>query len=167
MRRPLVAVLIAAALAATAACAKPQNIHPKPGETTTTTRTTPATTTSAASTATGADETERVCAEATSISDDAVEEITEKLEQAQTAANAGNNAGALAAVTDARRIATDWKSDLEDLSRRPIRSNVRATLQDGVETIDKILTTNPQNLNPQQAERDIREFLEDLERVCA
>jgi ABC-type Fe3+-hydroxamate transport system substrate-binding protein len=161
----LVAVLLAAALAATAACADPQNIHPKPGETTTTTRTNPPTT--AAGTTTGADETEQVCAEATSISDDAVEEITEKLEQAQTAANAGNNAGALAAVNEARRIATDWKSDLEDLSRRPIRSDVRATLEDGVETIDRILTTNPQNLNPQQAERDIREFLEDLERVCA
>jgi hypothetical protein len=167
MRRPLVAVLLAAALITTAAaaCAHPQNIAPKPGESTTTTRA--STPTTASTTTSGADETERVCNEATSISDNAVDELTEKLEQAQSAANAGNNAAALTAASEARRIATDWKSDLEDLARRPIRADVRNTLEDGIDTIDRILNTNPQNLNPRQAERDVTKFLEDLERVCA
>lgn len=166
MRRPLVAVLLAAALTVpAAACANPQNIAPKPGESTTTTRANPPTTTS--TTATGADETEEVCTQATSTSNDAVDELTEKLEQAQTAANSGNNAGALAAANEARQIATEWKSDLADLARRPIRSDVRSTLEDGIATIDRILNTNPQNLNPREAEQDVVEFLEDLERVCA
>jgi hypothetical protein len=160
----LVAVLLAAALAAPAACANPQNIHPKPGETTTTTGATPQT--SVAGATTGADETDQVCEQATSISEDAMDKLTEKLEQAQSAANTRNNAGAMGAVNEARRIATDWKSDLEELARRPIRSDVRTTLEGGVETIDRILTTNPQNLDPQQAERDIQEFLEDLDRAC-
>ncbi|MBX6752090.1 MAG: hypothetical protein IRY85_20925 [Micromonosporaceae bacterium] len=166
MRRPLVAVLLAAALTATAAaCAHPQNIAPKPGETTTTTRAN--TPTTARTTTAGTDETEQVCAQATSTSKDAVDQLTDKLEQAQTAANAGNNAGALAAASEARRIATDWKSDLTDLARRPIRADVRTTLENGIATIDRILTTNPQNLDPRQAERDVRGFLEDLDRVCS
>lgn len=163
MRRSLVAVLLAAALTAIAACANPQNIHPKPGESTTT-RANPTTSTA---TATGADETAQVCREAQSVSDDAVEELTAKLQEAQSAATSGNNTAALTAASEARRIATDWKSDLEDLADRPIRADVRDTLEDGIDTIDRILTTNPQNLNPRQAERDVQEFLDDLERVCA
>jgi hypothetical protein len=163
MRRPLVAVLLAAALTVTAACAHPQNIAPKPGESTTTTRANPTTRT----TTSGADETDRVCTQAKSISDKAVDDLSGKLQQAQSAASSGNNAGALAAASEARRIATEWKSDLEDLADRPIRADVRNTLEDGIETIDTILTTNPQNLNARQAERDVRDFLEDLERVCS
>lgn len=161
MRRPLVALLLAAALTATAACANPQNIAPKPGESTTTTRANPPQTT------TGNDQTEQVCAQAQSVSDDAVAELTDKLEEAQSAANSGNTAAALAAANEARRIATDWKSELEDLTSRPIRADVRNTLQDGIDVIDEILNTNPQNLDARQAQGDIEDFLDDLERVCA
>ena len=160
MRRPLIVLLLAAALAATAACAHPQNIAPRPGESTTTTRTPPRTT------AAGADETEEVCTEAQSVSDDAVGELTETLERAQSAASSGNNAAALAAATQAKQIATEWKSDLEEFASRPIRSDVRETLEDGIAMIDELLNTNPQNLNPTQAQGDVEDFIDDLERVC-
>ena len=161
MRRSIVALLLAAALAATAACAHPQNIAPKPGETTTTTRTTPPRPTTSQ-----ADETAQVCTQAQSVSDDAVAELTDQLEDAQSAADSGNTAAALAAATKAKQIATDWKSDLEDFAERPIRSEVRTTLEDGIDVIDKLLNTNPQHLNPTEARRDVEDFLDDLERVC-
>lgn len=161
MRRPLIALLLAAALAATAACAHPQNIAPRPGESTTTTRAAPPRTTAA-----GVDETEVVCTEAQSVSDDAVGELTETLERAQSAASSGNNAAALAAATEAKQIATEWKSDLEEFASRPIRSDVRETLEDGIAMIDELLNTNPQNLNPTQAQGDVEDFIDDLERAC-
>jgi hypothetical protein len=165
MRRPLVALLLAAALATTAvACAHPQNIAPKPGESTTTTRANPPRTST--STSTGTDRTAQVCRQAQSVSDDAVADLTDKLEEAQAAATAGNNAAALAAASEARRIATTWKGELKDLADQPIRADVRRTLEDGIKVIDKILNTNPQNLNPRQAQGEIEDFLDDLERVC-
>lgn len=161
MRRSIVALLLTAALAATAACAHPQNIAPKPGETTTTTRTSPP-----RPTTTGADETAQVCTQAQSVSDDAVAELTDQLEEAQSAADSGNTAAALAAATEAKQIATDWKSELEDFADRPIRSDVRSTLEDGIDMIDELLNTNPQNLDATQARGDVEDFLDELERVC-
>lgn len=165
MRRSLVAALLIASLAAAAGCAHPQNLAPKPGETTTTTRATPPRTST--STASGEDETEQVCTEAQSVSDDAEAELTEKLDEAQGAMSAGNTAVALAAATEAKSIAQDWKSELEDLADRPIDADVRSTLEDGIDTIDTILNTDPRQLNPDEAREDVEGFLDDLERVCA
>jgi hypothetical protein len=164
MRRPLVVALLIATLAAAAGCANPQNIAPKPGESTTTTRP-PRTNTSTSSS--GGDETEAVCAEAQSVSDDAVGELTEQLEEAQSAASSGNNVAALAAANQAKAIAEDWKSDLEAFTERPIDDGVRGTLEDGIDVIDELLTTNPQNLDPVEAQRDVEGFLDDLEEACS
>jgi hypothetical protein len=164
MRRSLVAALLIAALAAAAGCANPQNIAPRPGESTTTTRNQPPRTTDSNG---GEDETEQVCAEAQAASDDAVAELTEKLEEAQSAASSGNNVAALAAANQAKAIAEDWKGELEDFAGRSIDDDVRNTLQDGVDMIDELLNTNPQDLNPTEAQRDVEGFLDDLEEVCA
>jgi hypothetical protein len=163
MRRSLVAALLIASLAAAAGCANPQNIAPKPGESTTTTRP-PRTSTSTSSS--GGDETEQVCAEAQSVSDDAVAELTEKLEEAQSAASSGNTVAALAAANQAKAIAEDWKSELEGFADRPIDDGVRDTLEDRIATIDEILNTNPQQLDPTEAQRDVEGFLDDLEQAC-
>lgn len=165
MRRLLAVGLLIASLAAAAACANPQNIAPKPGESTTTTRTTPPQTTTTS--ASGGDETEEVCREAQAVSDDAVAELNDKLTEAQSAASAGNNAAALAAATEAKQIATEWKADLEEFASRPIDDDVRDTLEEGIAMIDELLSTNPQDLNPTQAQRDVDNFLDDLEEVCS
>lgn len=164
MRRSLLAALLIASLAAAAGCANPQNIAPKPGESTTTTRSTP--TQTRTTTASTGDETEEVCEQALSASDEAEAELTDKLQEAQSAASAGNTAAALTAANEAKRIAEDWKSELEDLAERPIDRDVRDTLQDGVDTIDELLTLPPQQLDPVQSRREVERFLDALEDVC-
>lgn len=164
MRRSLVVALLVAGLAAAAGCAHPQNLAPKPGESTTTSR--PARTT-ASSGNNGGDQTEQVCRDAQDVSDDAVADLNDKLGEAQAAANSGNNAAALAAATQAKQVATDWKSELEEFAAKPIDADVKGVLEDGIDTLDELLTTNPQNLNPTQARGDVEAFLDDLEEVCS
>jgi DNA polymerase III gamma/tau subunit len=166
MRRSLLAALLIASLAAAAGCAHPQNLAPKPGETTTTTRSNPTPRTSTSTSSAGGNQTQQVCEQALSASDEAEAELTDKLQEAQTAATAGNTAAALTAANQAKRIAEEWKSELEDLAGRPIDRDVRDTLRDGVDTIDELLTTPPQQLDPVQARRDVERFLDDLEDVC-
>jgi len=159
MRKSWIAVLVVAVMTA-AACAPPTE-DPLPGETVATPTSGPRR--PSTSTPTGADQTEAVCKEALERSNEVVEEIKQKIAQAQA-----NPATATATLLALRTTATEWKKDLEEYAERPIRAEVRRALNDGVEVIDELLAMPPQELanNADQAQRDIEGFLEDLERAC-
>jgi hypothetical protein len=157
-RAPRIALLVIAAVTA-AACAHPTE-DPLPGQSaapTTSTRT-------QTSGQTGGDQTEAVCAEALDRSHEVVDEIKAKITEAQ--ANPGSATVALLSV---RTAATQWKKDLQEFADRPIRSDVRDALNEGVDLIDELLAKNPQELagEAEQAQEDIENFLDDLESACA
>jgi hypothetical protein len=158
MRRSWVALLVVAAVTAMA-CAHPNEV-PLPGESVPPSRQT-------TGSSSGPDETRTVCAQAQSASDAAVANLLAKLEEAQSAIAAGNQAAALVAANSARTLATQWKGDLEGFAARPIRANVRSVLDQGVDLIDDLLGTDPQNLDAAAAREQVEQFLDDLERACA
>jgi hypothetical protein len=157
MRKSRIALLVIAAVTAVA-CAH-RNEDPLPGETPAPTTSTRADT----STATGGDQTETVCEEALDRSQEVVDEIKAKISEAQ--ANPGS---ATAALLTVRATATRWKDDLEEFASRPIRSDVRDALNEGVNLIDELLAKNPQELAGEatQAQADIENFLDDLRTAC-
>jgi hypothetical protein len=157
MRRSWVALLVVAAVTAIA-CAHPNEV-PLPGESVSPSRQPTANTS-------GPDETTAVCNQAQSVSRTAVDRLLAKLDEAQSALASGNQAAALTAATAAKALATDWKEDLEGFAARPVQANVRAELRQGVELIDELLGTPPQNLDPTAARAEVEEFLDDLDRVC-
>jgi hypothetical protein len=157
MRRSWIALVVIAALTAIA-CAHPTE-DPLPGEPT-------PSATRARSTdpaPSGSDQTEQVCEEALDRSHEVVDEIRDKIADAQ--ANPGNATTALLSV---RAIATEWKNDLEDFADRPIRRDVRDAINQGIDVIDDLLATNPQRLASEadEAQQKIEDFLDDLESAC-
>ncbi len=159
-RPALLAGLLVATLAGAGACAHPNEV-PLPGESPS-----PTPRASRSTATTGADETREVCREAQDESEDAVATLGDKLTEASTAYNAGKTAEALAAYNEAKETGTEWAGTLEDLADRNIESRVRTVLQDGAEMITDLVSTPPQNIDPDEAEDQINEFLDDLEAAC-
>jgi hypothetical protein len=156
----IVAVLAAVAIGGVAGCAHPQNEVPLPGESPT--ATTPA---AATTTATGADETKTVCAEAISVSNSTATTLKSKLAEGQAALAANNQAGALAAAAAAKSAATDWSNKLKSLQSRPIKPAVKTVLSDGVTMIDSLMAST--NINPTEAEAKLNDFTTKLAAACA
>jgi hypothetical protein len=156
MRRSFAAVMLIATLAGAAACAHPHEV-PRKGESPQT----------GSTSATTPDETATVCAQAQSVSNTAVDDLTTQLAAAQAALAANDQAAALAAAVQARTIGTNWKSQLQGFADRNVNPSVRAALSSGVSTIDSILTTPPQNLNADTARQQVNDFLNKLRSACA
>jgi hypothetical protein len=159
MRRSFAAVMLIATLAGAAACAHPHEV-PRKGES-------PQTGTTSANTPTTPDETATVCSEAQSVSTTAVDDLTSQLAAAQADLAANDQAAALAAALQARTIGTNWKSQLQGFADRNVKPSVRDALTSGVNTIDSILSTSPQDLNANTAQQQVNDFLDKLRSACS
>jgi hypothetical protein len=160
-RSSLLAVLVVGISLAAGACAHPNEV-PLPGESPS-----PTPRVSRTTQTTGADETAEVCREAQDESEDAVATLTDQLDEASTAYNAGKTAEALAAYNEAKETGTEWADTLDELAGRPIEAKVRTVLEDGSEMITDLVNTPPQNIDPEDAEDQINEFLDDLDAACS
>ncbi len=158
MRKSLIVVVLAAvALGGAVGCAHP-NEAPLPGESR------PPTT--AATTATGADETKAVCAEATSTSASAVATLKAKVAEATAAQRANDQGKVIAAQLAAKSTATEWANKLNSLAARPIKPQVKTVLTDGAKMINDMMAS-PATLNPTTAEQKLNDFTSKLASACA
>jgi hypothetical protein len=157
-------VLGVVAAATVIACAHPHEV-PKPGESLP-----PSSSSPRPPVTTGANETRAVCTDAQRLSDEAINDLTTLLNQAQSAKNAGNQSAALTAITNAQQRAKQWSSSLKTLANKNIDSRVRSALNSGISTIDKLANTpltGLASLDPEQVQRDITKFRDDLRSACS
>jgi paraquat-inducible protein B len=162
-RWPALALGVVAAVTVIA-CAHPNEV-PRPGQTVAA----PPSTTRPVVT-TGADETKTVCSQAQSLNDAAIADLTRLLSQAQSAKAANDTAAALTAVTNAQKRAKEWSSGLDALTGKNISSRVRTALQSGITTINKLANAPLSSLatiDPEQVQKDITKFRDDLRTACA
>jgi hypothetical protein len=159
MRRSWIALLVVATVTAIA-CAHPHE-DPLPGEPTTSESSQRPTST--ATNGGGGDETATVCTQAIDRSQEVVDQIKTQITAAQA-----NPATAPAVLLTVRSTATRWKQDLQGFANRNIRSDVRDALNQGIDVIDQLLATSPQELATQadQAQQKIQGFLDKLRSAC-
>ena len=126
----MITAMVAVALGGTAACANK-----------------PASPSSSPTTATAADETKAVCAEAKTASDSAIT--------------------TLKAQTEAKAAAVTWTAKLTELSTKPIKPEVKKVLTDGVAMITSLTATLGTSTSTADAEAKLNDFTTKLAAACA
>jgi hypothetical protein len=150
MRKVLTVTAIAAIALGAVACAEPT---PSPSATGT------AGATSAPATTTAADQTKEVCTEALSTESTSAAAVVAKINEINQGANP------MTVRTEVLSIVNTWKSTFADLAQRPIKPEVKASLDEHVTFLGDL--SNQAVLSPDAVQSKFTEMSGKLTAACA